>query len=119
MIPAATFAKKERLIKTGDFGKVYRSGRSFKAGFIILRTLPNSLLVNRLGFSISSKSIKGSSGRNRVKRLFREVYRKNKKMMKKGLDMVLVVRKAPEKNFGYADAQKIFLKLTQDAGALL
>ena len=119
MTPDERFAKKERLIKTSDFGKVYRLGRSFKADFIILKTLSNSLPVNRLGFSISSKSIKNSSRRNRVKRLFREAYRKNKKIMKKGFDMVLVVRKDPAKNFSYADAQKIFLKLTKEAGAIL
>ena len=118
MISDEGYPKKERLIKTKDFGKVYRQGRSFKVDFIVLKVLPNTLPVNRLGFSIGSKSIKSSCRRNRIRRLFRESYRKNKKTLKKGFDMVLVVRKDAAKNFVYENAQKIFLKLAKEAGAL-
>ncbi|MFA5255637.1 MAG: ribonuclease P protein component [Candidatus Omnitrophota bacterium] len=119
MIPAETFSKQERLIKTKDFRKVYKDGRSYKAGFIILRLLPNAALVNRIGFSISAKNVKKASRRNRLKRLFREAYRRNKKTTKKGFDIVFVVRRDSKESFSYAEAEVIFLNLSKQAGILL
>ncbi|MDP3804586.1 MAG: ribonuclease P protein component [Candidatus Omnitrophota bacterium] len=113
------FAKHERLIKTKDFRKVYKDGRSYKAGFVVLRLLPNAASTNRIGFSISAKSIKRALRRNRIKRLFREVYRRNKKILKKGFDIVFVVRKDTKKNFSYIEAQQVFLDLSKQADILL
>ena len=137
MIPDEAFAKQERLIKTKDFRKVYKNGRSYKAGFVplgilpnaagtkcptefvILRLLPNTASINRVGFSISAKSIKRAFRRNRIKRLFREAYRRNKKILKKGFDIVFVVRRDTKKDFSYIEAERIFLDLSKQAGILL
>jgi ribonuclease P protein component len=105
--------KKERLIKTSDFGKVYNKGSSFSSESFILKILPNTLNLNRIGFSISSRSIKKAFRRNRIRRLFREVFRKNKKELKKGFDMVLIVRKDPGASFSYKEAEGIFVKLSK------
>ena len=114
-----TFAKKERLIKTKDFRNVYQGGRSFKAGFIILKISSNTTPTNRVGFSISARSIKRANRRNRIKRLFREAYRKNKKILKKGLDIVFVVRRDTKCGFSYKDAEATLLNLSKQAGILL
>jgi len=119
MIPAEDFAKQERLIKTKDFRKAYKDGRSYKAGFIILRLLPNGTSMNRVGFFISAKSIKRAFKRNRIKRLFREAYRKNKKLLKRGFDIVLVVRRETKDNFSYVNARQALLDLGKQAGILL
>jgi len=113
------FSKQERLIKTKDFRKVYKDGRSYRAGFIILRSLPNAASTNRLGFSISAKSIKRAFRRNRIKRLFREAYRKNKNIIKTGFDIVIVVRRDVKENFSYVEARRILLDLSKQAGILL
>jgi len=110
-----SYPKKERLAKTGDFRKIYKSGGSFSSGSFILKVLPNSLNLNRIGFSISARSIKKAFKRNRVRRLFREVFRKNKQTLKKGFDMTLVVRREPAANFSYKDAGRIFLNLAKKA----
>lgn len=114
----AKFAKKERLIKTSDFRKVYNKGSSFTSESFVLKILPNTLNLSRIGFSISSRSIKKASRRNRVRRLFREVFRKNKKGIKKSSDMTLIVRKDPRKDFSYKDAEDIFLRLAGRAKIL-
>ncbi len=119
MIPDETFAKKERLVKTKDFRKVYKDGRSYKAGFVILRSLPNAGLTNRIGFSISAKIIKRAFRRNRIKRLFREAYRRNKNILKKGFDIVFVVRRDFKENFSYAEVEQVLLNLCKQAGILL
>ena len=113
------FSKQERLIKTKDFRKVYKDGRSYRAGFIILRSLPNAASTNRLGFSISAKSKKRAFRRNRIKRLFREAYRKNKNIIKTGFDIVIVVRRDVKENFSYVEARRILLDLSKQAGILL
>jgi len=118
MIADEKFAKKERLVKTGEFSKVYKSGGSFANGPFVLKTLPNTLDFTRIGFSISARNVKKASGRNRLRRLFREVFRKNKKILKKGFDTVLVVRKETQNNFSYKDAQGIFLRLAKKANIL-
>ena len=111
-----SFTKKERMVKTACFRRVYRSGSSFTNESFVLKTLPNKLGLNRIGFSISLRSIKKAFRRNRVRRLFREAFRKNKAAVKKGFDMVLVVRKEPAPNFSYKEAGKIFLNLVKKAG---
>jgi len=114
--PDEKFAKKERLVKTADFARVYRSGGSFYGGPFVLRVLPNKLGINRIGFSISARSIKSAVKRNRVRRLFREVFRKSKAAIKKSFDMVLIVKREPAAAFSYKEAQDIFLQLTKKAG---
>lgn len=117
-LKSETFAKEERLIKTKDFRRVYKDGRSFRTGFIVLRISPNTTLTNRIGFSISARSVKRAFRRNRIKRLFREAYRKNKSMLRKGFDMVFVVRRETKDGFSYIDAERILLSLSKEAGIL-
>ncbi|MDD3906034.1 MAG: ribonuclease P protein component [Candidatus Omnitrophica bacterium] len=112
MIPDEKFRKKEHLLKSKDFFKVYKKGISYKAGGVILYVLANALGHNRLGFSIGSKAIKRSTVRNRIRRLFREAYRKNKGALKAGFDMVIVARKMPENITTYVSAEDVLLKLT-------
>lgn len=119
MGPDESYAKKERLIKTKDFRKIYKSGRSFTNESFILKILSNNLDLSRIGFSISSRSIKKAFKRNRIRRLFREVFRKNKKDLKKGFDIVLVVRKNTKDNFSYKDAENIFVKMAGKAKILI
>ena len=112
------FPKKEHLLKTGDFRKVYNKGSSVTSEAFVLKILPNALNLNRIGFSISSRSIKKAFRRNRIRRLFREVFRKNKKELKRSFDMTLIVRRDPPKNFSYKDAEDIYLRLAGRAKIL-
>lgn len=118
MISDETFRKKEHILKSKDFREVYKRGRSCKQSGFVLSVMPNSLTHGRLGFSISSKNVKLAVIRNRIRRLFREVYRKNKPIFKTDFDMVLVVRKNPGKNFLYEEARSVFLALAKEAGIL-
>ena len=106
MILDEGFDKQERLIKTKDFRKVYKDGRSYKVGFIILRLLPNAAKINRVGFSISAKSIKRAFRRNRIKRLFREAYRRNKAILKKAGFLTRDSRMKERKKYGLKKARK-------------
>lgn len=112
-----SFGKSEHILKSKEFGKIYKKGISRKAPEgIIFYSLQNGLPHNRLGFSIGSKNVRCASSRNRIKRLFREVYRKNKRTLKSGYDIVIIVRKDPVKTLSYERARSVFLKFSKDAG---
>lgn len=119
MISDERFPKEERLVKTKDFRRVYKEGASVKKSSLILYHLPNALGTNRIGFSIRSSNIKLASSRNRIRRLLREAYRRNKRFLKKGFDMVVVVKSGLPRNIAYKAVEWPFLKLIKDSGILL
>jgi len=110
------FPKREHLLKTKDFRKAYKEGRVFKKWPVFLYAIPNDLCMNRIGLSISSRNIKLATRRNRVKRLFREAYRLNRRRLLKGFDLVLVVKQYNEKISTYKDVEKVFSGLAKESG---
>ena len=116
MAPDEKFSKKEHILKTGDFASVYKRGRAARSELIFLHYLANRLPYSRIGFSISSGKIGLATGRNRVRRMLREIFRCNKKNFKPGFDLVVVVKKDPGKIILYKDLETLFLKLAKIAG---
>ncbi len=115
MISDERFRKKEHILKTKDFSKIYKKGTASKINGVIFYCLANNLEHNRLGFSIGSRNIKRATSRNRMRRLFREAYRKNKRNFQRGFDVVRVVRKDLCKDLTYNSAEATFLKLAKEA----
>ena len=111
------FRKKEHLLKTRDFRRVYNKGLPFKKEAIVLYRLQNELTYNRLGFSISKKNVALASSRNRIRRLFREAYRKKKQELKKGCDLVIVVKRDLARR-SFDEITALFHKIVKDAGLL-
>jgi len=110
------FSKKERLLKSKDFRNVYAKGRKVSVGGTAVCWLENSLGHNRLGFSISSRNFKLAAARNRIRRLFKEVYRRNKEELRRGFDLVLVVKRGFDKRSPYKEAEGLFKELVKKAG---
>jgi ribonuclease P protein component len=115
MTPDGKFRKHEHILKSKEYRVVYKKGLSVKQGPLVLCYLPNDLSHSRVGFSISSRNVKLSSRRNRARRLFREVYRKNKGSIKKGLDLVIIVKRNLPENMMYGDAEQALFKLIRTA----
>lgn len=118
MISDETLKKTEHILKSRDFRTVYNKGRAVRKSGFVFSVLRNGLGYNRLGFSISSAIVKLACTRNRIRRLTREFYRKNKESFKAGYDMVLVVRKNPGKRLLYADMASLFISMARDAGVM-
>ncbi len=114
MTPGEKFGKREHLLKSKDFNRVYKKGLSGRADGVILYCLANGLTHNRLGFSIGSKNVKRATSRNRMRRLFKEVYRKSKDKLKSGFDLVMVIKKDLSANLTYNSATTAFLKLASN-----
>ncbi len=76
----ATFSKSERLCKKSEFDLLFNNGKyvinnNIKAQYIFK---PSSLPEIKVAFAIPSKRIKTAVNRNYLKRIMREIYRKNK-----------------------------------------
>jgi len=76
---------------TGEFQRVYRSGRRLQGEGFGLIFLANGLEYNRLGISVQRKA-GNAVRRNRIKRLIREVFRLHRDQFPLSADVVFTVR---------------------------
>lgn len=86
-----TLSKQHLLRTTGEFQRVYRSGKRLYGDGYALIFLTNTLEYNRLGISVHRKA-GNAVRRNRIKRLIREVFRLNRGLFPVAADVVLTVR---------------------------
>jgi ribonuclease P protein component len=79
-----TFRKEERLKKKNLISELFASGRSvtvFPLKMIYLENDHSSPFKIQAGVSVSKRNFKNAVERNRIKRLMRESYRKNKSLI--------------------------------------
>ncbi|HNR50953.1 MAG: Ribonuclease P protein component [Deltaproteobacteria bacterium ADurb.BinA179] len=94
------FPKQERLRKRRDYLNVEaKKQRKIITGHLIILAARNSENHTRIGITVS-KRIGTAVKRNSVKRLLREIYRRNKEIFPPGYDVVLIARKQ-DKNTCY------------------
>lgn len=118
MISDERFTKKEHLLKTKDFRNVYNNGSFIKKDPFVLYWVANDLGINRVGFSISARVVRLASRRNKMRRMIREIYRKKKKELKRGVDIIFVGKRNPGKKIEYAYIEEAFTKLINGARLL-
>lgn len=76
----ASFSKNERLCNAKDFNFLFSKGKSLfhfpvKAQYVFVASTTPEIKV---AFAVPAKKIKKAVHRNYIKRVFREIYRKNK-----------------------------------------
>jgi ribonuclease P protein component len=76
--PDQSFCRTCRLLKTDEFSSVFAFRRSFRGRFYTLYYRPNELDTARLGVTVAKKLVKRASGRNLIKRIAREVFRRQR-----------------------------------------
>lgn len=79
------------LKKNADFKKVYNSGNSLAAKYLVLYTLENNADANYFGVSVSKKVGK-STLRNLLKRRLKNCYKLLLHKLNIGYDIVFIVR---------------------------
>ena len=105
-----------RIKKRRDFLKVREEGRKFASTHFLL-SFVNSESVCRLGIVAPRKADKLSVGRNRTKRLIREVFRLYMPRFKIPVDVVIVMRKASA-DLSFEEVQRQILGLFNRAKLL-
>ncbi|MDI3480858.1 MAG: ribonuclease protein component [Tepidanaerobacteraceae bacterium] len=81
-----------RLTKNFEFKNVYRAGKRLSCPYFNVYIKENDLKTARLGVSISKK-IGKSVVRNRIKRRIKELFRHNIENIKKGIDIIISIKK--------------------------
>ncbi len=84
-----SLGRDERIRRHAEFERAYSEGQRTRGRFLTIVVRPNALPVARLGVAASRK-LGGAVSRNRVKRLLREVFRRNKPAP--GYDIVVIPR---------------------------
>lgn len=85
-LPKTSLIRKNR-----EFNRVYRYGnRLYGDGFAVIY-MSNQKQWSRLGISVQRK-VGGAVQRNRIKRVIREVFRKNRHLFPQNADVVVTVR---------------------------
>lgn len=98
-----------RLKKNSEFKRVYAQGRSFSNRYVVMYVLKTGSCQRKAGFSVSKK-VGCAVRRNRIKRLFREIYRLNEAKLSVGFDLVFIPRHAA-KEAEYRTLERAFQDL--------
>ena len=89
--------KINRITKKKDFDKIFKKGKGYSGDFLFLKIFKNNFSINRFGFIISQKVSKKSTIRNKIKRRLREIIKTNLPKIKKGFDIILIIKPNAEK----------------------
>src|SRR5690242_18573618 len=90
--PRFRFPAARRLKRSRDFERVRREGRTICGGSLMLGVLQmDQEPVFKIGF-VTSKRIGGAVARNRVRRRWREIVRRDQHALRKGFWLVLIAR---------------------------
>lgn len=81
----------ERIRKKSDFSSLYREGGRFRGRLFTMVFLGNGRTYSRLAV-VASRKVGPAVVRNRVKRRFRELFRRNKELLREPLDLMVITR---------------------------
>ncbi len=98
------FPKSCRLRQRSDFKRVQAHGRPIHTRHFLLLVTPRTHEVGRLGVTVTKK-IANAPGRNRVKRVVREVFRRNRDAFPPESDIVVIAKRGASK-IGYSQAMQ-------------
>ncbi|MBS3788093.1 ribonuclease P protein component [Candidatus Bipolaricaulota bacterium] len=85
------FPKANRLVNQRDFSRVYEEGLRFDGDWFVFYLVESEKLVPRVGI-VTPKYLGSATERNRIKRIIRENFRKNKEIFE-GFDFIVRPKK--------------------------
>jgi ribonuclease P protein component len=85
----ARFRPRQRLRTSAEFDRVFRRGVRLDGALFVLVAAPNDGECDRLGLAISRR-VGGAVTRNRVRRLFRESFRRLERGTRPSADLVIL-----------------------------
>ena len=114
-----TLGKQERLKSKTLIGKLYKEGKSVKTfplRLVYVQTEHTSKYPAQVGVSVPKRNFKKAVDRNRLKRLLRETYRKQKEIVYNNIDKpyVYMISYIGKEEFTYAELE-VKMKLLLNA----
>jgi ribonuclease P protein component len=107
--PTLTLKRDERINKKADFEKIYKEGSSVVSPYFVVIYLKNSLPFTRLAISIKKKFGKAHK-RNKLRRIIKEIFRKNKQSVRDHYDILIIPRKGLSDSFDEKEPNYSFIK---------
>ncbi len=108
------FPRHSRILRSSEYRSIYREGRKIESPRFVLFVRRNDLGWARLGITVSRK-VGGAVVRNRIKRLFREVFRRSRTEIPDYLDIVVNARQ-DSAGSRYGVLREEFLAAVRKAG---
>lgn len=113
-----TLGKQERLKSKKLIEKLYADGiavKSYPLRMVYIETAHTSDFPAQVGFSVPKRNFKSAVDRNRLKRLLRETYRKQKHFVYENLNKqhVFMISYLAKEELSYADIEKKMLVLLE------
>lgn len=99
-----SFPKELRIRKTSQYEEIFGKGGKLRGKHFDILYVPNSLGYSRVGIVAGKKKVHSAVGRNRVKRVLREVFRNNKSLFG-SLDIVFMANRGSE-SLTYSQAKR-------------
>jgi ribonuclease P protein component len=100
------FPRQHRIVRSSDYRLIYGNGLKLNSERFVLFGRENKLGHHRLGITVSRK-VGGAVVRNRVKRMFREIFRKSAADFPSQYDLVVNAKRACA-DASYADLREEF-----------
>lgn len=100
--PRETFGRANRLTRRADYSANQSRGRRVHLPHFVVQVLEHEAAPTRLGMTVPKRTVGTGVARNRVKRLVREVFRRNRDLFPLNSDVVFVARAGAE-NLTYAE----------------
>ena len=107
------FPKANRVLRRSGFRRAYDQGRKFQARHFTAFVLANDEAQPKLGITATRKS-GNAVARNRARRLMREVFRKNKRLVPSGIDIIINVKSSLSEAV-YQDLESDFISFLERA----
>ena len=85
------FPKSLRLRTRREFLRVQEQGRKASTGPLLALALPNGTDTTRIGLTVSTR-VGGAVVRTRIRRRLRELFRKRRRELPRGIDVVVIAR---------------------------
>ncbi|OQA92134.1 MAG: Ribonuclease P protein component [Elusimicrobia bacterium ADurb.Bin231] len=110
-------ASVNRLTGKTDFSLIRKTGRKIFCGYITLYVLENGKRFSRLAVVIPAK-VAHSARRHRIKRLFREAFRRNLCFFNRQVDVIILPAKEIASLNNYAMAESVLISGLKKTGII-
>lgn len=107
------FLKEQRITKKEEFDLIYKKGLVFNLEQVRFFVLKNNLNRVRVSVVVSKKISPLATKRNKIKRILRQLLRKNLKKLPENIDLIIMPQNITILNLKNSEIETDFLNLSK------